>query len=131
VRILKPAVERFDGVVFNAALCLKLAAAAGLPAATVETRNVDGIDYLRVQRIAPSPRASPCWSPSDRKYQKRAGRRSGTALRWCGRITGARDTRYLAGDNDAHGKNFSLLYPEARLAPLYDAGSAANTPPSG
>src|SRR5262249_34843713 len=31
--ILKPAVERFDGIVFNEALCMKLAAAVGLPAA--------------------------------------------------------------------------------------------------
>ena len=31
----------FRGVVFNEALCMKLAAAAGLPAATVETRNVE------------------------------------------------------------------------------------------
>src|SRR5438552_928966 len=38
--ILKPAVDRFEGVVFNEALCMKVAAAAGLPAAEVETRNV-------------------------------------------------------------------------------------------
>src|ERR1700728_2950823 len=48
--ILKPAVERFNGVVFNEALCMKLAAAAGLPAAGVEARSVDGIDYLLVKR---------------------------------------------------------------------------------
>src|SRR5580700_9961272 len=48
--ILKPAVERFEGVVFNEALCLKLAAEAGLPAATVETMKVHGMDYLLVQR---------------------------------------------------------------------------------
>src|SRR5580698_8769801 len=44
--ILKPAVERFDGAVFNEALCMKLAAASGLPAAGVETRTVDGVDFL-------------------------------------------------------------------------------------
>jgi serine/threonine-protein kinase HipA len=34
-----------------------------------------------------------------------------------------RHGRYLIGNNDAHGKNFSLVYPnkEIRLAPLYDA----------
>jgi HipA-like protein len=48
--ILKPAVERFDGVVFNEALCMNLAAAARLPAAGVEARSVDGIDYLLVER---------------------------------------------------------------------------------
>ena len=44
--ILKPAVERFAGVVFNEAFCMKLAAAVGLPAAKVETRSVEGVEYL-------------------------------------------------------------------------------------
>ncbi len=48
--ILKPAVERFEGVVFNEALCMKLAAQAGLPAASVETMKVNGIDCLIVER---------------------------------------------------------------------------------
>src|ERR1017187_9983680 len=37
--ILKPAVDRFEGVVFNEALCMRLPAASGLLAATVETRT--------------------------------------------------------------------------------------------
>jgi serine/threonine-protein kinase HipA len=50
--ILKPAVERFEGVVFNQALCMKLtAAAASLPAAGVETRTVNGIDFLVVRAL--------------------------------------------------------------------------------
>ena len=61
--ILKPAVERFDGVVFNEALCMKLAAATGLSAAAVETRNVEGIDYLLVERF-------------DRIHRDRAERRA-------------------------------------------------------
>ena len=48
--ILKPPVERFEGVVFNEALCMRLAAASGLPAASVETRTVDGIDFLVLER---------------------------------------------------------------------------------
>ncbi len=37
---------------------------------------------------------------------------------------------YLVGNNDAHGKNFSLVYPakEIRLAPLYDLISTAFYP---
>ena len=42
---------------------------------------------------------------------------------------------YLVGNNDAHGKNFSLLYhgvgtenPEIRLAPLYDIVSTVYYP---
>jgi serine/threonine-protein kinase HipA len=45
---------------------------------------------------------------------------------------------YLAGNNDAHGKNFSLLYhgavtgsPEIRLAPLYDIVSTLHYPELG
>src|SRR5580658_3840318 len=41
--ILKPAVERFAGVVFNEALCMRMAVMAGLPAAKVETRIVEDI----------------------------------------------------------------------------------------
>ena len=48
--ILKPAIERFDGVVFNEAYCMKLAARLGLPTAPVETRQVEDIDYLLVER---------------------------------------------------------------------------------
>jgi serine/threonine-protein kinase HipA len=48
--ILKPAVERFEGVVHNEAFCMKLAAAAGLPTAPVEIGNVEGLDYLLVER---------------------------------------------------------------------------------
>lgn len=48
--ILKPAVERFEGVVFNEALCMNLAGAAGVPAAVVETGNVESMDYLLVER---------------------------------------------------------------------------------
>ena len=88
--ILKPAVERFEGVVFNEALCMKLATAAGLSAAAVETRNVDGIDYLLVERYDRIHRTAPSGEPmlerlhqedfcqaygivSEQKYQKEGG----------------------------------------------------------
>src|SRR6185437_5754570 len=48
--ILKPAVERFSGVVSNEALCMTLAARMNLPAAKVETRKVEDIEYLLVER---------------------------------------------------------------------------------
>ena len=39
-------------------------------------------------------------------------------------------SHYLVGNNDAHGKNFSLVYPdkEIRLAPLYDGISTIYYP---
>jgi serine/threonine-protein kinase HipA len=153
--ILKPAVERFDSVVFNEALCMKLAAAAGLHAASVETLNVEGMDYLLVERYDRIHKQGPGAEPvlvrlhqedfcqaqgldSEHKYQ----REGGPSLKRCfgllrevssapvvdlARLLEAVIYNYLAGNNDAHGKNFSLLYrgagtanPETRLAPLYD-----------
>ena len=153
--ILKPAVERFDGVVFNEALCMKLAAAAGLSAAAVETRNVEGMDYLLVERHDRLHRLATSSEPvierlhqedfcqaygivSEQKYQKEGG----PSLKQCfallrdvssapvidlARLLDAVTYNYLVGNNDAHGKNFSLLYRgtgtenlEIRLSPLYD-----------
>lgn len=161
--ILKPAVERFTGVVFNEALCMKLAARAGLPAAKVETRNVEGIDYLLVDRYDRTHRRNPGGAPSlerlhqedfcqaegivpETKYQKEGG----PSLRQCfallrdlstapvidlSRLLDAVIYNFLAGNNDAHGKNFSLLYhgagtasQEIRLAPLYDVVSTTYYP---
>ena len=161
--ILKPAVERFEGVVFNEALCMKLAAASGLPAAAVETRTADGVDFLLVERYDRYHRAAPNGEPvlerlhqedfcqaqgivSEFKYQKEGG----PSLRQCfallrevssapvidlARLLDAVIYNYLVGNNDAHGKNFSLLYknnengnPEIRLSPLYDIVSTVYYP---
>ncbi len=56
--ILKPAVECFTGVVFNEALCMTLAAHMNLPAAKVETRKVEDVKYLLVERHPYSSRCA-------------------------------------------------------------------------
>src|SRR6201993_2256292 len=161
--ILKPTVERFEGVVFNEALCMKLAAAAGLPAAGVETRSVDGIDFLVIERYDRHHGKTADGKPtlerlhqedfcqalgfvSEMKYQKEGG----PSLKQCfallrdvsnapvidlARLLDAVIFNYLAGNNDAHGKNYSLLYKrigtenlEIRLAPLYDLVSTLYYP---
>jgi serine/threonine-protein kinase HipA len=153
--ILKPAVERFAGVVFNEAFCMRLAAAAGLPAAKVEARIVEDIEYLLVERYDRVHQKNAegattldrlhqedfCQAQgivSETKYQKEGG----PSLKQCfallrdvssapvidlSRLLDAVIYNYLVGNNDAHGKNFSLLYhgvgtanQEIRLAPLYD-----------
>lgn len=161
--ILKPAVERFAGVVFNEALCMRLAAATGLPTAKVETRTIEGMDYLLVERYDRAHRQVPGGEPvlerlhqedfcqaqgivSETKYQKEGG----PSLTLCfgllrevssapvidlAHLLDAVIYNYLVGNNDAHGKNFSLLYrgagtehQEIRLAPLYDLVSTIYYP---
>ena len=151
--ILKPAVERFAGVVFNEAYCMRLAAAVGLPVANAEIRRVEDVEYLLVERYDRMRRQSPDGAAlerlhqedfcqalgivSENKYQKEGG----PSLKQCfallrevssapvldlARLLDAVVFNFLVGNNDAHGKNFSLLYRgagavslETRLAPLY------------
>ena len=161
--ILKPAVERFVGVVFNEALCMKLAAAVGLPTAKVDTRTVDGMEYLLVERYDRTHRQGSggelvlerlhqedfCQAQgivSEMKYQKEGG----PSLKQCfgllrevssapvidlARLLDAVIFNFLVGNNDAHGKNYSLLYQHIstedqgiRLAPLYDIVSTMYYP---
>jgi serine/threonine-protein kinase HipA len=161
--ILKPAVERFAGVVFNEAYCMKLAAAVGLPVAKTEIRRVEDVEYLLVERYDRTHQLGSEGTPvlerlhqedfcqalgivSENKYQKEGG----PSLKQCfallrevssapvldlARLLDAVIFNYLVGNNDAHGKNFSLLYRgvgtaniETRLAPLYDVVSTRYYP---
>jgi serine/threonine-protein kinase HipA len=160
--ILKPAVERFAGVVFNEAYCMKLAAAVGLPVAKTEIRRVEDVEYLLVERYDRIQRQSLegatlerlhqedfCQAlgiVSENKYQKEGG----PSLKQCfallrevssapvldlARLLDAVIFNFLIGNNDAHGKNFSLLHRgtgaanlETRLAPLYDLVSTRYYP---
>jgi serine/threonine-protein kinase HipA len=147
--ILKPAVEHFAGVVFNEALCMTLAAHMNLPAAKVESRKVEDVEYLLVERydrkhvtidgarsVGRLHQEDFCQAQnivSELKYQKEGGpsfKQCFTLLRDVStapvidlaNLLDAAIFNYLVGNNDAHGKNFSLVYrdKEIRLAPLYD-----------
>jgi serine/threonine-protein kinase HipA len=160
--ILKPAVERFAGVVFNEAYCMRLAAAVGLSVARTEIRRVEDVEYLLVERYDRTHSQRPegvtlerlhqedfCQAlgiVSENKYQKEGG----PSLKQCfallrevssapvldlARLLDAVVFNFLVGNNDAHGKNFSLLYRgtgaaslETRLAPLYDVVSTRYYP---
>jgi serine/threonine-protein kinase HipA len=155
--ILKPAVERFAGVVFNEALCMTLAAHIKLPTAKVETRKVEDVEYLLVERydrkhvntdgkpgIERLHQEDFCQAQnmvSEIKYQKEGG----PSFKQCfglvrdvstapvidlANLLDAAIFNYLVGNNDAHGKNFSLVYldNEIRLAPLYDVISTIYYP---
>lgn len=162
--ILKPAIERFEGVVFNEALCMRLAQAVGLNTAHVEIGQVEGIDYLLVQRYdramnAEWPGGSERLSREhqedfcqalgivpEHKYQDEGG----PSIKQCFELVRAASStpvidlqalldavifNWLIGNNDAHGKNFSLVYRgqvssglQTRLSPLYDLLSTVYYP---
>jgi serine/threonine-protein kinase HipA len=156
-------VERFAGIVFNEACCMRLAAAVGLPVAKTEIRHVEDVEYLLIERYDRTYRQNPEGTPvlkrlhqedfcqalgivSENKYQKEGG----PSLKQCfallrevssapvldlAHLLDAVIFNFLIGNNDAHGKNFSLLYRgvgttsmEARFAPLYDVVSTRYYP---
>jgi serine/threonine-protein kinase HipA len=137
--ILKPAIDRFEGLVFNESLCMKLARAVGMNAAHAETGQVEGIDYLLVERYdrTTSPDAQGVAQTLKREHQEdfcqalgigpenKYQAEGGPSLKQCFDLV--RDAssapvidlqalldalifNFLVGNHDAHGKNFSLLY---------------------
>jgi serine/threonine-protein kinase HipA len=156
--IIKPAIERFAGLVFNEAFCMKLARAIGIPTASADVGRAGDIDYLIIQRydraVVKASTAAPeylerlhqedfCQAlgiDPDHKYQ----REGGPSLKQCfallrklssvpvmdiQHLLDAVIFNFLIGNHDAHGKNFSLLYDaETRLAPLYDVVSTVGYP---
>ena len=161
--ILKPGGDRFEGVVANEALCMRMAAAIGIPTAKVEVRTVEGMDYLLVERYDRVYRTGPEKEPvlerlhqedfcqavgivSEMKYQKEGGPSLKRCFALLREVSSTPDTdldhlldavifNYLVGNNDAHGKNFSLLYRgigtgdmQVSLSPLYDSLSTVYYP---
>jgi serine/threonine-protein kinase HipA len=153
--ILKPRIERFEGLVFNEALCMKLAGTVGIPASAVRIGVAEGVHYILVERYDRAATGSGqlhrehqedfCQAlgiVSEHKYQSEGG----PSLKQCFELV--RNTssvplvdlqslfnavlfNLLVGNNDAHGKNFSLIYRadgQTRLAPLYDLVSTVAYP---
>jgi serine/threonine-protein kinase HipA len=137
--ILKPAIDRFEGVVFNEALCMKLASEIGMNVAQAKTGQVEGIDYLLVERYDRTTSSDSKGAAKtlkrehqedfcqalgivpENKYQAEGG----PSLKQCFALL--RDAssapvldlqalldavifNFLIGNHDAHGKNFSFLY---------------------
>lgn len=145
--VLKPAIDTYEGVVFNEAFCMALARAGGLNAAPVDIGKVEDIDYLlverydrirdgqaNIQRLHQEDFCQALGIPSEIKYQSEGGpslaicfdlirdASSAPALDLIAMLD-AVIFNFLIGNHDAHAKNFSLLYmPDRsiRLAPLYD-----------
>ena len=135
--ILKPAHERFGGLVLNEVLCLRLANAAGIPSAKAEARSIEGIDYALVERYDRRLKQTPAGAEHERLHQEdfcqalgivsehKYQNEGGPSLKQCfdllravsgapvidlQRLLDAAIFNYLVGNTDAHGKNFSLVY---------------------
>jgi len=153
--VLKPAVDTYEGVVFNEAFCMALARACDLNAAPVEIGKVEDIDYLlakrydrmrgedgSIRRLHQEDFCQALGIPSEIKYQSEGG----PSLAACFALIRDASTapapdllalldgvifNLLIGNHDAHAKNFSLLYTpdrSVRLAPLYDLVSTVFYP---
>jgi serine/threonine-protein kinase HipA len=143
--ILKPPVAWLKGSTENEAFCLRLAAAAGLAAASAEPRRAGDKPYLlierydrlteggNVRRIHQEDFCQALGIAPERKYAAEGGPNLKTCFdlvrNVCAkpaadllRLLDAVIFNAIIGNADAHGKNFSLLYGEggATLAPSYD-----------
>lgn len=144
--ILKPQGTHFEGLVDNEFFCMQLAVAVGLEVAPVLIGIADGARFLQVERYDRKELPSGdlkrvhqedfCQAmgiPPELKYQQEGGpnlKKCFEIVRTVSSVPGPDVLRlfdavifnYLIGNNDAHGKNFSLLYDDerARFAPLYD-----------
>jgi serine/threonine-protein kinase HipA len=152
---LKPAIDTYEGIVFNEAFCMALARACDLNAAPVEIGKVEDIDYLlarrydrirgedgSIRRLHQEDFCQALGIPSEIKYQSEGG----PSLAHCFALIRDASTapapdllalldgvifNLLIGNHDAHAKNFSLLYmPDrsVRFAPLYDLVSTVFYP---
>ena len=149
--ILKPAAPAFHGIVENEAFCMMLADAVKLHVAEVQPRllQVPGepaLTYLLVRRydravsggqVVRLHQEDFCQAlgvASRMKYQAEGGpnmkklfqvlwEHAYTPAKDIMRLIGAVALNVVVGNEDAHGKNFSLLYGangQISLAPLYD-----------
>lgn len=144
--ILKPPITRFPDTVENETFVMRLAGRIGLLAAPVEARAVHRRKFLLVERYDRAPGAKGgirrihqedfCQALGIWPQRKYAGE-GGPAIRDCFALLRRVSARpavdilklldavifnLIAGNADAHGKNFSLLHADAGtcLAPLYD-----------
>ncbi len=142
--ILKPSIPRYPGSVQNEYLCLRTAAALGLPVPQVRMGRAGTQDYLLVERfdrkvnqdnkIIRLHQEDFCQALGFREKYQRLG---GPGFKDCFELLMktripivSRDLlmraavfNYSVGNNDAHGKNFAILFDmdgNSSLAPFYD-----------
>jgi len=144
--ILKPPISRFASTTENEAFVMRLAQAIDLDVASVEPRSIGGRTFLlikrydrtiksdkKVYRIHQEDFCQALGVPPEIKYASEGGptfkdcfelvrRMSARPAVDVLKLLDAAIFNVIAGNADAHGKNFSILYDDSgpRLAPLYD-----------
>ncbi len=152
--ILKPPIQRYTATTENEAFVMQLAAACGLDVAEARPQKVKDRSYLlvkrydraisgagRVRRLHQEDFCQALGITPERKYAAEGGptfKASFALLRAAAtrpavdvlKLLDAAIFNLIAGNADAHGKNFSLLYEPnvTRLAPLYDLMCTAAYP---
>lgn len=152
--ILKPAEVRYPGLIINESYCLALANKIGLSAVETEIRRVEDIEYLlikrydrvitndHIQRIHQEDFCQALGVVPENKYQSEGG----PSLKRCFNLVREKSSipiidlerlievvifNVLIGNCDAHGKNFSFIYPakdDVQLTPFYDLISTTYYP---
>ena len=152
--ILKPVIETFEDSAHNELFCMRLAKMMGLDAPETSLLFVDDTPYYLVERydrhtasdgtitrihqedfcqalgLAPEFKYEHEGGPSIAACQQvitdHVAQPAADQMKLLNRVL----FNYLIGNNDAHGKNFSLLYKEKKpeLAPAYDLLSTAVDP---
>jgi serine/threonine-protein kinase HipA len=147
--ILKPPTGQFDGHAENEHICLSLARALGLPAASSKVMHFDNEVAVVVERydrqqsgntIVRVHQEDMCQALGimpTQKYQNEGGPSVATIVELLRTQSSDREAdvktfvnsvafNWLIAGTDAHAKNYSLLIangPRVRLAPLYDIAS--------
>ncbi|MEE9253386.1 MAG: type II toxin-antitoxin system HipA family toxin [Pseudomonadales bacterium] len=145
--ILKPAIATWEGIVANETFCMALAQAVGISVARTTASRLDDIEYLlserydrvvdedgAIHRLHQEDFCQALGIASEIKYQAEGGPglkdcfallrvASSNAVVDLRNLLDAVTFNLLIGNNDAHAKNYSILYARdgtRRLAPLYD-----------
>ena len=145
--ILKTPISGHDGTIANEALCPAIGRILGIETVHTSPRRVAGREFLLVERydrervedgarrLHQEDFCQALGIPARRKYQNEGGPgledcfallREAVAVpaREALKLLDTVLLSFLIGNNDAHGKNYSLLYlpdsPKGTLAPAYD-----------
>lgn len=143
--ILKPTIAEVGETVTNEYLCMRLAAAVGLPVAAVEMGQAEDVHYLLVERydrvtvgglirrIHQEDFCQAVGIRSTQKYESDGGPNLPKCFELTKRLAAPARARIelldlvifnvLIGNGDAHAKNYSVLHrPEGKpvLTPAYD-----------